>query len=244
MTLKFRDPPTQLHPNILLYGGPKTGKTLGACSAPGPVALINADLPNATWHVHRRYGEKIMEVEVEGLQSLIDVILNLRQQVADGLPIVSTVVLDPVADLHRVLLEEESNRAIRPSRDAYGNVAVHVERFCRELCRLPIATVIVCHEIVQRDEESGAFERLPFTGTSTPTLGAKLMAMVDIIGYTGVIETEDSGRVYAAQLTAGGGRRGGSRYDVLGDWQPLDISGWLEQITTNIEETENVQPVR
>ena len=239
MTLTFRDPPSVLTLNTLLYGPPKTGKTLGACSGPGPVALLNADLPNASWMAHKRFGKEILEVELEGLQTMIDLIVTLRQD-----PIVRTVVVDPVADLHRTLMEEESNRAIRPSRDTYGNVSVHIERFCRELCRLPINAVIVCHETVQRDEESGSFERLPYTGTNNPNLGAKLMAMVDIIGYTGVMEGDDGTRTDAAQLMAGGGRRGGDRFSTLGPWQPLNISAWLEQITsaeqTTQEEASNV----
>ncbi len=232
MTLTFREAPTlaDLHPNILLYGPPKTGKTLGACSAPGPVALLNADLPNASWLAHQRYGEKVMEINLQGVVTLTDTVLSLRHQIESGVPIVASVVVDPVADLHRTLLEEESKRAIRPSRDTYGNVAVYIERFCRELCRLPVTTVIVCHETVQRDEATGSFERLPFTGTNNPTLGAKLMAMVDIIGYTGVTEDEGGTRIDAAQLIYQDGRRGGDRFTVLGAWQPLNIEAWIAKV--------------
>ena len=59
--------------NVLLYGGPKTGKTMGAASAPGPILYLNADRPNATRLAHAKYGKAIREVRVEGLQTLIDV---------------------------------------------------------------------------------------------------------------------------------------------------------------------------
>jgi hypothetical protein len=230
MALTFREAPTEmgLHPNILLYGPPKSGKTLGACSAPKPLVLLNADLPNASYQAHRRYGSQLMEAELEGLQTMIDVIMSIKHEMTKEIPAVAAVVVDPIADLHRTLMEEESNRAIRPSIVTYGNTAVHIERFCRELCRLPVTTVLVCHETVVRDESTGGFERLPYTGTTNPTLGSKLMAMVDIIGYTGVMETDDGGRTDCAQLTPGGGRRGGDRFTMLGDWQPLDITNWLE----------------
>jgi len=74
-------------------------------------------------------------------------------------------------------------------------------------------------------------ERLPWTGTTNPALGSKLMGMVDIVGYTGVVEQEDGERAYIAQLITQQGRRGGDRFGgVLGDWAPVDITQWMEKI--------------
>lgn len=47
-SLNFVEPLTEAHMNILLYGPPKTGKTVGAATAPGPILYLNADRPNAT----------------------------------------------------------------------------------------------------------------------------------------------------------------------------------------------------
>jgi hypothetical protein len=97
---------------------------------------------------------------------------------------------------------------------------------------MPIHAVFVLHENSVKDEESGSLERLPFTGTKNPVLAEKLMAMVDVIGYTGVVEEKgDGNRVhYVAQLVSGRGRRGGDRFGVLGTSRELDLAEWLEVI--------------
>src|SRR4051812_20985966 len=111
--MKFTKPERTLHPNVLLYGPPKTGKTAAACSAPGMVALLNLDLPNASFYAHSRDAEgRIAEIEFEGMATLIELATELKS----GTSTIDTLVIDTVGELHRRLLEEESNRAIRPSR--------------------------------------------------------------------------------------------------------------------------------
>lgn len=226
MALTFRPPPSvddAFYPNILLYGPPKTGKTAAACSAPGLVTLLNADLPNATDYARLKYGSRIQEVNFEGFESL--------RQIALGVNDMEVVVVDPVGELHRRVIEEMSSRAVRPSLNQYGDTSTHVERFCRHLCEAPVTAVFVCHEHPVKDESTGQMERLPWTGTTNPSLGQKLMGMVDIIGYTGTLEVEGEGTKYIAQLVHDKGRRGGDRYDVLGSWRELDLAEWIQTIT-------------
>jgi hypothetical protein len=214
-----QEPPTL---NVLLYGPPKAGKTVGASSAPGPVLYLNAERPNATRFAHRLRGDELHEVRLEGLSTLIDVIDHFRSGKAEE----RTVVLDPVGEAHRLLLEEASDRAIRPKIQEYGDVSTHLERFCRALCDLPVNAVFVTHETAVKDDEAG--QRLPFTGTSNPAPAAKLMAMVDVIGYCGVVEPDDDGPVrYVAQLVTANGRRGGDRTGTLGKLRDLDLADWV-----------------
>jgi hypothetical protein len=228
--LEFIKPEQATHPNVLIYGAPKTGKTTGACSAAGGVLLLNLDLPNASKFAHDRDPEgRIMEVRWQGMKTLIAVSNAIAQQTDQG-QVVETVVIDTIGELHRRLIEEASDRAIRPTLNQYGDTSVHIERFCRYLCEQPVNVVIVCHEIPTKDEATGTIERLPFTGTSNPTLGQKLMAMVDVVGYTGVIEREDGSHDYVAQLINDRGRRGGDRFDVLGDWRTLNLAEWFALI--------------
>jgi hypothetical protein len=203
MTLEFIKPKDEvIHPNVLLYGPPKSGKTTGACSAPGGVMLVNADLPNATRHAHRLDTEgRIMEVALKGMGTLLDVHQAIHGQGQGDARMIDAVVIDPIGELHRRLLEEESKRAIRPTLNQYGDVSVHLERFCRALCELP-------------------------------ALGQKLMGMVDIVGYCGVAEADDGTRTYLAQTVNSEGRRGGDRFAVLGDFAPLDLTAWFELIRT------------
>jgi len=223
--MEFVNPPEQPYANVLLYGQPKTGKTAGACSAPGSVLLLNADLPNATHYAHAQDHEgRVKEVRVEGKATLQEIMAAAYPKSGPGW---DTVVIDPVGELHRRLLEEASNMAVRPTMNQYGDVGTMIERFCRFMCEAPCNTVIVCHELSIKDEELGRFERVPFTGTNNPALGAKLMGMVDILGYTGITTLEDGSTAYAAQLTTGQGRRGGDRFAVLGDWRPMDLTEWF-----------------
>ena len=234
MTLSFVKPPEQPWINVLLYGPPKTGKTTGACSVPGGVLLMNADLANAAWFAHSQDPEgRISELDMTSpLQALIDVTNAIAEQPATEARMVNTVVLDPVGELHRRMLEEASNRAIRPTLNQYGDTSTYIERFCRMLCDAPINAVFVCHEQPVKDEASGGFERLPYTGTTNPALGQKLMGMVDVVGYTGVIETAN-GKEYVAQVINAQGRRGGDRFDVLdvGDgYRRLNLTEWFAAI--------------
>ena len=226
MSLTIRTPPDQEYLNVLLYGPPKSGKTTGACSAPPDVMLLNADLPNAPRFARGRYGDHIAELDLTGdsdpvIGSMIDIVKEVR----DGTNF-QTVVVDPIGELHRRLLEEASGRAIRPTLNQYGDVSTHVERFCRALCEAPVNVVIVAHDFLSKDETTGQVEHLPWTGTTNPSLGAKLMGMADVVGYTGVVEHENEEPTYWAQLINAQGRRGGDRTGTLGRARQLDLSEW------------------
>lgn len=240
MTLEFVPRPTRRAPNILIYGPPKSGKTAFGCSSKDGTLLLNADLPNASQFARERDPEgRIMEVAFKGMETMIDTVLALKAD--EGFA--SVVCVDTIGECHRRLMENASDRAIRPAINIYGDVSVHLERFCRALCELPVTTVFVCHDHPVKDEATGAIVRQPWTGTSNPSLGQKLMAMVDVVAYSGVVQTED-GKLYAAQLVSQAGRLGGDRYDALGDWLEMDLADWLDRINNpTTKEDTNVQPV-
>jgi hypothetical protein len=232
--MDYAPPPGDPRPNILLYGPNKVGKTAGACSAPGDVLLFNCDLPNATRYARRREGDRVREILlppfVEGRRPILEIMLEIQVETMAGTSFADVVVVDPISELYRRLLDEVSNKAMKPSFDHRLAVTVYIERFCRMLCEAPPASVFVCHELLVKDEATESFERLPHTGTTNTNLGTKLMGMVDIIGYCGVSRQEGGAKEYGAQLFPGDGRRGGDRFDVLGDYQPLDLVYWWELI--------------
>jgi len=231
--MKYATPPTVPTRNVLLYGPPKTRKTTGACTAPGPVGLLNLDLPNATWYAHRTMGENVREIEYEGYKT----VQEIQADVLAGKFPHPTIVVDPIGELYARLVHELSRGAVSPALQAYQAAGVHVERFCRALCRSQdVNVVLVCHEFPVKDESTGTVERLAFTGSSSnPSLGNKLMAMVDIIGYTGILQQEGQEPQYVSQLLSGGGRRGGDRFDTLGVMQPTDVGLWFRLIDEAIE---------
>jgi DNA (cytosine-5)-methyltransferase 1 len=251
---KMRPPPevgARPHINVLLYGPGKSGKTTAALSAPDFKLALNFDQVNSTYFARtfRDPGHTIFEIEMPRYEEgklhtenmLNEVAVTYARHMEDGSePDAMTVIADPIGQLHRRLLEDLSRKAIRPSRDAYGDVAKIIERWARFMCDMPCNFVMVCHERPIKDEESGGFERLPFTGTTNPDLGLRLAEMVDIVGYTGRLDQEGETK-YVAQLFNGNGRRGGDRFGVLGDYRELDLAEWFDVIggatlaTTNNE---------
>lgn len=220
--MKFVTPPAAPTRNILLYGPAKSGKTRAAVTSPGPVLLLNADLPNATWYAHATV-PGFKEIEWEGWPTIVEI----QDGANKGTLPFKTVVVDPVNELHGMLLDGLSRGAVSPSLPTYQAANVHVLRFCRALCRSPhVNVVLTCHESPVKDESTGIVEKLPASGTTNPALAQKLMAMVDVIGYTGVVE-EEGVVEYRAQLISGKGRRGGDRFDALGPWRTLDLGEWF-----------------
>jgi hypothetical protein len=247
VTLSFVTPPQQAFANVLLYGPPKTYKTGGAASAPGRMLFLNCDLPNAIRYAHERHNQdgRIGWVQWEGMTTLIDIARVVNGPTKDRPDV---VVIDTIGELHRRLMEEASGRAVSPSLPTYQAVGVHLERFCRMLCEAPVNVVFVAHDHPTKDESNGMVERLPFMGTSSnPSPAQKLLGMVDIIGYTGVIETEDGGRSYVSQLVAGKGRQGGDRFTKLlsptSTFRETDLAEWFEIIGAHTTSEHQSEPV-
>lgn len=208
--------------NVFLYGPPKNGKTIGGASiAPvGKTLYLNADTANATRFAHKLF--EFDEVHVENLQTLLDAMLAIKEGKYE------CVVVDPIADVYRLVIEGLSNRALSPAIQQYGDTGTYLERFCRELCEQPVNAVLIAHDQAVPNEETGGVEHLPFVSTKagSPVLAGKLMAMVDVIGYTGVVEKENEPTEYVAQLINSKGRRGGDRFGVLGKSRSLDLAEW------------------
>lgn len=247
--MKLVTPPAVPKRNVFLYGAPKSGKTTALASAPGPVLLVNCDLPNATWFAHHSRPEypdasDLYEVGYESFTAtMVGIGEGLRKNdltFGGAVPEpVQTIAVDPIGELYRLLLEELSDRAISPTLPTYQAVSTQIERWCRALCESQaVNAVFAAHDFPVHDEASDEVERLPWTGTKNPTLGRKLMSMVDIVGFTAVVEKDDGSHAYLAQLINAKGRRGGDRFDVLGDFAPLDLKEWFALGPNASEETD------
>lgn len=236
--LEFVDPPTieGVHPNFILYGPAKSGKTTGAATAPGRICLLNADMPNASLTAHRTAGDRLSEVKIPDTVKGKSVVLETMTAIvnlawSDSPP--DSIIIDTVGELHRRLLEDLSDRAMSPSLPLYRDTNKHVERFVRTLCRAPVTVVVVGHEFPIHDA-NGNPDRLMWTGTksSSESMTDTLMSMVEVIGYTAIMDSKDAERQYVASLVADAekGRRGGDRYGVLGPWRTVNIEEWVNLI--------------
>jgi hypothetical protein len=241
LVLEYETPPINAFVNVVLYGPPKTAKTAGAASAPGSTLYVNLDLPNAIRYAHEHHNQdgRIKWVKFKGMETLVD-IHKLVHGPASERP--DNVVIDPVGDLYRRLLEDASERAVRPSLPTYQAVGTHLERFCRMLCEAPVNAIFICHDHPIKDESTGEMMRLPFTGSaSNPTIGQRLMAMVDIIGYTGLVEQEDGSVAYQAQLISAKGRQGGDRFAVLGSVRDTNLAEWFALANAHTSAVETIE---
>lgn len=220
MTLQFVTSSTEAQPlKVLLYGPPGCGKTVAACSAPGPILYLNAEGPDALTFSRKLYGdEKIREVAFTGKQTLVDVFVYAR----DPKNKIATIVVDSIGEMYRMLLEEIGGE--RATLQNFGDVNTLIERFCRSLRDLPIHVVLVAHEEIADVE--GEIVRRPVTGGKK--LPEILMAMMSVVAYCGVVsETDDTPRRYVGQLIQANGRRAKDRSDALGKSRDLDLAEWI-----------------
>ena len=226
---------------VLLYGPSGSGKTTGALSAPGPILLLNAEGPDGPQFA-RDQGREIHEVQMTGLAVMEGVYFRLLRQ-EGGEP---TVVIDSLGELYRVLLEELSGKAIRPTLPQYGEATVRLERFCRALRDLPHHVVWIAGERPIKDEETGGFERLPITGTTNPDLGSKVMAMATVTGYCGYLAPEGTGDGrWVAQLYNGHGRRGKDRTGrISGGVRDVNLTEWVTDAGRPLDPTSTTEEAK
>lgn len=227
MTLTFETPETRTTLNVLLYGGPGSGKTTGALGAPGPVLLLNAEGKSGPSYARKIYGaDQIHEVKMTGSSALEAVLMHIRNGCKER-----TVVLDSLGEIYKVLVEDISGREAGQLRGAkitlpnYGEASQALERFVRDVRDQPINVVLICHEIASKTHDETT-EWLPFTGTNNTTPGAKFSAMVDVLAYCVTVATDD-GPKRMAQVIDGKGRRGKNREGVLGVATELDVGDWV-----------------
>jgi phage nucleotide-binding protein len=221
MTIQFVEPSTEAQPlKALLYGPPGSGKTVAACSAPGPILYLNCEGPDALTFSRRMFGDdKIREVAFTGKQDLVDTYIYAR----DAESGIATFVVDSIGEMYRILLEEESGQK-QTTLQNYGTVNTRIERFARSLRDLPLNVVLVAHEEIADVE--GEIVRRPVTGGKK--LPEILMAMMSVVAYCGVVPEKDTDpRRFVGQLVQANGRRAKDRSDSLGKSRDLDLTEWI-----------------
>lgn len=227
MSLTFTKPDLESATwNVMLYGPGGNGKTVGACSAPGPILLVNADGPDGSRKTHAIYGDKIREVPFEGPQTLDEVYLYLQ---GDEGKEIKTLVLDPLGEIYQKIFEQLGGERKDVLKN-HGDTQTKIERFVRTVRDLDVNVVLVCHEEVA--DQEGETIRRPLTGGKK--LPEKLIGMMSIVGYCGVIPADkDKGTPprWVAQLAEAKGRRAKDRSGGLGFVRDIDLEEWFAVAT-------------
>lgn len=202
---------------VLLFGPPGTGKSTAAAGMPGPILYLNAEASTALDFARSR-GAEIREFPITGKQSLVSASLYLR----DGGDGERTVVLDPVEDVWRILVEEMAPTG-RPTLQQFGDAGTLIERFARFLCKdSGLNVVFVCHENPM-DTGDGIL-LMPMTGgRKNPQI---LAAMCDVVGYTGVVQQKDKTPRYVAKVEPDERRYAKNRNGILPPVADLDLAAW------------------
>lgn len=211
--------------NILLYGPPKAGKSTAAATAPGPILWVNLEGGNALSYprkVATERGTEIHEVRVEHHDRLGPILRSVLTHVQTGTePRVKTVVIDTMGKVRDHLARNVGGND--PKIHHWKEVARIIEGLVKELRDAPVNSVLLAHEDIQDDAETGRIVE-PLIGGKTT---AKVAGEVDVIAYCGRLEDE-SGVRYMGQLVEGKGRRAGERSGgALGTTRELDLTEWL-----------------
>jgi hypothetical protein len=234
LTLELVTPTSTQRFSALLYGPEGSRKSTAAASAPGPILYLNADRRDGIRYARSLYPKKdIREVRVNGLQTLHETAFYLREH-----PEIETVVLDTVGRIFDLVLRSLAKNEKHATLPEIGDAQTEIERFVELLIEEDVNVVLVCHDMTVEThgaEQDGTLtrEQFPMTGTSKPGFSRKLMRLVAVVGFCGVMG-EGSERRGVAQLFEAGGRRAKDGTGALAGadgLRDLDLTEWATAIT-------------
>lgn len=224
--LSFVDPDTvDQRWRVVLFGAPGVGKTVAACSAPGPIVALSADRPGAYRYARRHFPDKhIDEARYAGSPTLRAVYDHVRSH-QDA---IGTVVLDPWNTMYDELVREHTvgtGANAKPNWQKVNDVALAAIRGFRDL---DVNLVLVAHERREQDDQ-GDTEAKVFPQLGGPALVQRIMAEVDIVARVFRRDGEEGEEPeWMGQLVTARGYQCKDSSGVLGRTRPADLSEWFE----------------
>lgn len=205
----------------ILWAAGGQGKTVRACSAPGPILALSADRKNSYKVARKAFPEKqIREVRYWDAFTLDKVVAHVADR-ANG---IRTVIVDPVGNIYDQLVA-----SVEPRSDGepdYQRVNAHLLTFVKALRDLDVNVVLIAHETIN-DSRGGDGKVYPALGG--PKVINRLIAEMDIVAH---VERElgEDGPVWVGQLQPIGDLICKEAFDALGERRPIDLTEMFELV--------------
>lgn len=221
MTLAFVDPDAvETSYRVLLWAAPGEGKTVGACSAPGPILVLSADRPTAYKFAREHHKDKdIREYRWTGMESLAAVYQYLRSPDGED---VRTLVVDPVSNI------VEAITTAAPKKDGgpdYQWVNAKLLGFIRSFRPMNVNVVLCAYEKWNDHKKFGDGKLYPAVGGAG--LINKVCGEMDIVAHVERHEPEDGETQWIAQLQPTGPLVCKESTGKLGARRVLDLTRWF-----------------
>lgn len=207
---------------VCLYAPPGAGKTVAACSAPGPIVALSADRPGAYRYARRHWkGKEINEARFTDSDSLRQVYEHCRLDQAH----IGTVVLDPWNAMYDELVRENTSTNGKANWQKVNEIAQGVIRGFRNL---DVNLVLVAHERRDQDENADTEAKI-YPQLGGPALVQKIMGELDIVARVFRKDSEEEGgeAVWTGQLVDARGYQCKDSTGTLGRTRALDLSEWF-----------------
>lgn len=219
---------------IGLFAAPGGGKTVAACSAPGPILAVNADRPGAYRYARRHHhGKQINEVRFQSWQTMREVYEYAR----DHQDSIGTVVFDPANVIYSHLVKEHTGPSGKPNWQTVNEKFLELVKAFRDL---DVNLVLVAHERTEKDENADTEAKI-YPNYGGPALIQQVMGELDIVARMFRREaTEDAPEAYVGQLVEARGYQCKDSSGALGRTRVADLSEWID--TANAQDDRSDLP--